>query len=145
MVRWDYYNKFENLVDKYMESTGEGNTKASQIVTSVNKLVYMYYNNGDVYDNTNNCFVEECCNDVSSYANWLYYNTTDKVKDLLNDIDDCYNDNDYELILKRLADTLLDEPYLEEQSKLEKVGSIYKCCGRFEYIEPDEEEDDEWY
>ena len=143
MVRWDYYNKFENLVDKYMESMGEGNTKASQIVTSVNKLVYMYYNNGDVYDNTN--FEHYCLNDVSDYANWLYDNTTDTIKNILTKVKDISCEVEYELILKQLADNLLVKPYLEEQSKLEKVGSIYKCCGKFKYIEDEEEEDDEWY
>ena len=39
-VDWGYYDKFEELVDKYMPMRGEGETKASQIVTAVSKLIY---------------------------------------------------------------------------------------------------------
>lgn len=50
-VDWDYYNKFEEITDKYMSNQGEGDTLASQIVTAINKLVYKWYNDGDVFDN----------------------------------------------------------------------------------------------
>ena len=38
-VKWSYFNKFEALEDKYLPIKGEGETKATQIVTSVCKLV----------------------------------------------------------------------------------------------------------
>ena len=47
--------------------------------------------------------------------------------------------------MKELADKLLDEEYLAEQSKLEKVGTIYECDGKFEYVEPASSEEDEEY
>ena len=47
-VDWGYFNKFEDTIDKYMPSSGEGETMASQIATAINKLVYKWYNDGDV-------------------------------------------------------------------------------------------------
>ena len=111
-IDWGYYDKFEKLIDKYMPMSGEGETKASQIVTAVNKLIYKYYNDGDVFDNTH--YLEGWANDLSSYANWLYENTKNAWK-ILNKIYDCSTNEDYEDLLKELADELLNEEYLAEQ------------------------------
>ena len=45
-VDWGYYDnaKFEELNGKYLPERGEGETKATQIITAVNKLVYKWYN-----------------------------------------------------------------------------------------------------
>ena len=53
-VSWIYYDliKFEELNKKYLPERGEGETKATQIVTALNKLIYKWYNDGDVFDNT---------------------------------------------------------------------------------------------
>lgn len=138
-VDWGYFDKYESLIDKYMPMRGEGETVASQIVTAVNKLIYKWYNDGDVFDNT--YCLEGWANDLSSYANWLYENTKDGCK-ILNKIADCTNNSEYEDLLQELADKLLNEEYLAEQSKLEKVGTIYDCDGKFKYEEPNDNEDD---
>ena len=135
---WGYFDKFETLIDKYMPMRGEGETMASQIVTAVNKLIYKWYNDGDVFDNTHH--LEGWANDLSDYANWLYENTKDAWK-ILNKIADCINEGEYEDLLQELADKLLNEEYLAEQSKLEKVGTIYNCDGKFKFVEQDDEED----
>ena len=142
-VQWDYYDKFETLIDKYMLARGEGETKASQIVTAVNKLVYKWYNDGDVFDNTHG--LEGWVNDLSSYANWLDKCTDLKASGILAKIKDCHNDSDYEHLLKELADTMLNEEYLAEQNKLEKVGTIYECDGKFKFVEFAEEDEDDYY
>ena len=51
-VDWEYFNKFEKINDKYLPLSGQGETMATQICTVVNKLVYKWYNDGDVFDNT---------------------------------------------------------------------------------------------
>lgn len=140
-VNWNYYNKYENLIDKYMPMRGEGETKASQIVTAVNKLIYKWYNDGDVFDNTYN--LRGWANDLSSYANWLYNNTD--TKDILLFIRDCISESDYEDLIKNLADTLFDEEFLKEQDKIEKVGSIYECNGFFEFNENYDDDEDDYY
>ena len=136
-VDWGYYDKFEGINDKYLPYKGEGTTKAMQIVVAVNKLIYKYYNDGDVFDNTYH--LEGGANDLSSYANWIYDNTKDGWK-ILNKIKDCYNDSDYEDLLKELADTLLVEDYLAEESKEEKIDTIYEYDGKFKYEEEEEED-----
>lgn len=66
-VNWNYFDKFEAITVKYMPDYGEGETIASQAVTAVNKLIYKWYNDGDVFDNTK--YLEGWWNDLSSYAN----------------------------------------------------------------------------
>ena len=136
-VDWNYYDKFEKLIDKYMPMQGEGETKASQIVTAVNKLVYKWYNDGDVYDNS--YALEGWANDLSDYANWLWEHT--EANEILEEVFNCYNNSNYEDLLKKLADKLLDENYLMEQNKVGKIGTIYSCEGAFKYVEQEDEED----
>ena len=139
-VDWDYYDKFEDINDKYLPYKGEGFTKAMQIVVAVNKLVYKYYNDGDVFDNTH--YLKGWANDLSSYANWLYHHTD--TQNILDKIAHCLNDEAYEDLLKELADKLLDEEYLAELNKVEKVETIYDCIGKFKFEEYQEEEEEEY-
>lgn len=145
MKEWSYFDKFETINDRYLPSQGEGETKATQVVTAVTKLVYKWYNDGDVYDNT--YALEGWCNDLSSYANWLHSHSDDKVKRILEKIAICCNGSDYEDLLAELADTLLDSEELEKMNAIPKDGSIYKCEGHFVFEEYDEEEEDDdyWY
>ena len=85
-VDWGYYDKFDGLNDKYLPISGEGETKATQIVTAVSKLVYKWYNDGDVFDNT--FHLEGWANDLSSYANWLYEHTD--ADNILANISNCF-------------------------------------------------------
>ena len=138
MVDWSYFDKFDKLQDEYLPVTGEGNTKATQIVTAVCKLVYKWYNDGDVFDNT--YFLDGWANDLSSYANWLYKHT--EWDYILDKISSCLSGAEYELLLKELADKLFDEEYLYIQNKLEKVESIYTCGGKFKFVDIPDDEDD---
>lgn len=135
---WSYYDKFDGVTEKYLPERGEGETKATQIVTALNKLIYKYYNDGDVFDNT--YYLESGGNDLSDYANWLYHHTTEKVKTILNKIEKCYSDDDYEDLLKELADSLFNGEYLAKQNELEKEFSIYDYDGKFKFKEETEEE-----
>lgn len=135
-VNWNYYDKFEGINDKYLPYKGEGATKAMQIVVAVNKLVYKYYNDGDVFDNTH--YLEGGANDLSSYANWLYHHTD--TKDILDRIVHCMTDEEYEDLLKDLADKLLNEEYLAEFREVKKVESVYDCIGKFKFNEYQEDE-----
>jgi hypothetical protein len=92
-VDWSYYDKkeFDEIDEKYLPASGEGENMASQIVLAVNKLVYKWYNDGDVYDNTYG--LEGWANDLSDYANWLWRYAD---ADVLMDIEKARNDSDYE-------------------------------------------------
>ena len=137
-VEWNYYDKFEKLFDKYLPVRGEGETKATQIVTAVCKLVYKWYNDGDVFDNS--YALEGWANDLSDYANWLWEHT--EANEILDKVFNCYNDSHYEDLLKELSDKLLDEQYLEAENNIKKIGTIYECDGKFQFVEQEEEE--EW-
>ena len=140
MVDWDYFDRFKEVNNEYLPDRGEGETKATQIVTAVNKLVYKWYNDGDVFDNTYG--LDGWCNDLSSYANWLYDNT-EEAPDILNRITDICRGDEYEELLKDLADVLLDTEFLEKETG-PATGSIYDCEGPFHFEEYEEEEED-WY
>lgn len=138
-VDWGYYDKFNGINEKYLPTQWEGETKATQIVTCINKLVYRYYNDGDVFDNT---YFLESGEDLSSYANWLYDNTNVEVQNILDKISSCLSDGEYEDLLQELTDTLFDEEYLLTQDKFEKVGTIYDYYGKFKF---EEENDNDYY
>ena len=140
MVDWSYFNKFESISDKYLPSYGEGETKASQIVTAVTKLVYKWYNDGDVYDNTGS--MTGWANDLSSYANWLRKYTD--AAGILDRIRDCWNEGQYEDLLKALADKLLDDEDLEQAAKQKKIDSIYKAEGPYRFEERYDDDEDEY-
>jgi hypothetical protein len=142
-VNWSYFDKFRDVIDKFMPDQGEGETYASQIATAINKLVYKWYNDGDVYDNS--CYLEGWANDLSDYANWLAKNV-DGAKDILDNIFEARNDSDYENILKALADNYLSMEFLDRASEKSKTGSIYDCAGDYSFDEHrwDEDEDDYW-
>lgn len=138
-VDWSYYNKpiFRKIDKIYLPEIGEGETMASQAVVAVNKLVYKWYNDGDVYDNVNSG-MSGWANDLSTYANWLAKYTN--AQPILVKIFECLDDSTYEDILKELADTILSKEYLQELSKKPKVSSVYEEQGEFKFS--DEDEDD---
>lgn len=142
-VDWSYYNapKFKEVEDAYLPATGEGDTMANQMITAVTKLVYKWYNDGDVFDN--NYGMEGWANDLSSYANWLY-RFIDGTASILNQIRDCYNDNEYEGLLQDLADYCFSPDVITLYADQPKAGSIYNCDGPFEFTEYSEDEEDEY-
>ena len=105
---------------------------ASQIVTAVNKLVYKWYNDGDVYDNTH--YLEGWANDLSDYANWLSENIDNRiVRDILFAGAYAKTGDDYEEHLFSLCEIVMDEAFLEEYAGKAKAGSIYDCSGEYSY------------
>lgn len=142
-IDWSYFDQFEAVVEKYMPDHGEGETMAQQIVTAVNKLVYKWYNDGDVFDNTH--ILKGWANDLSSYANWLDDHAAG-TSVILHGISGCTNDEDYELLLKNLVDLTLNEDYLRDYTDKPKVESIYECDGPFQFEEStDYDDDDDYY
>lgn len=140
-VSWEYYNKFDGVNDKYFVPSGEGETLASQIVVAINQLIYKWYNDGDVYDNSSPCGLTGGANDMSSYANWLakYVDGAKEILDTIFNLD--YGDEgEYEKILRRLADEYLDLDFLKT-AEVPKEGSIYNCDGPYKFEEMPEDED----
>lgn len=140
-VNWDYFNRFEDIYQEYMPDIGEGETLASQTVTAVNKLIYKWYNDGDVFDNVHSN-LRGWANDLSSFANWLYKYVPGKTQTILKNIYGINETSDYEYLLKELADYCLNEDLLQSL-KTDKQGSVYRCDGPFEFNE-DEYKDGEY-
>ncbi len=142
-VNWDYYDseKFDRVNDMYLPDRGEGNNMATQIVVAINKLIYKWYNDGDVFDNT--YYLSGWANDLSSYANWLNkYVPESRV--ILRRISNCKTESNYEDLLKDLADIFLDEEELEEYSEKPNIGSVYDCDGPYEFNWLDEDDEEEY-
>ena len=138
---WDNPN-FDMMVDQYMPSKGEGDTMASQVATAINKLVYKWYNDGDVFDNTHG--LEGFANDLSSYANWLY-KYIPQSRDALDEIYDCKTEDAYEYLLSNLIQAVVDLEDLENWSMQPKQGSIYSCDGPFQFDDdPYGESEEDW-
>ena len=145
-VDWEYFNRFHEVDDKYLPKRGEGDNMATQITTALAKLVYKWYNDGDVYDNR--YYLSGWANDLSDYANWLY-EYVNGADEILIRIKEAMNHEEYEHILKDLCDKYQQMELLDEYAKEEKVGSIYDCEGPFEFDdgweeEWDDDEEDDW-
>lgn len=136
---WKDFNKFSDILGKYLPASGEGETMASQIAIAVSKLVYKWFNDGDVYDNTHQ--LTGWANDLSTYANWLYKYADAK---FLDEIEDAESEGDYEDILYSLCENLAVPEKLVDWDNKPKVDSVYKCEGPFEFVDR-EDEDEDWY
>lgn len=143
MKDWGYFNRYQPTNYKYLPATGQGTTIATQTVTAVTKLVYKWYNDGDVYDNVHS-EMEGWLNDLSSYANWLWY-MFPEAHGILGRIKDCRDDGDYEDLLADLAELLLDMDKLDRLNEKPACESIYDCEGPFEFRMSDDDDEDEWY
>lgn len=128
-----------SILEKYLPDRGEGETKASQIATAVNKLVYRWYNDGDVFDNHYG-LDEYGYNDVSSYANWLYGNVPGCKAILEKIYHNCSSGSAYEKILDDLLGLCGDNELLEKFNEQPAQGSIYNAQGPFDvsYLHDDE-------
>lgn len=142
MKEWSYFDKFEEITNKYLPACGEGDTMATQMVTAVCKLVYKWYNDGDVYDNSG--YLDGWCNDLSSYANWLYQNIA--VNEILERVWNCKDDGEYEDLLAALANYCLTDELLDVLAEKPKAGSIYECDGPFAFdISKEDEDEEKWW
>ena len=134
---WDEFNRFES---KYMPDYGDGDTMAAQAETALNKLVYRWYNDGDVYDNQHG--MAGWANDISGSANWLA-NHFPGAKQILDRIYDIGSDEgEYEDILYDLCCLIHDTPnLLDSLNNIPKIGNAYSDEGpyKFEYYEEEEE------
>ena len=120
----DENSSYSILTDKYLPSKGQGENKASQLVTAANKIIYGWYNNGDTISGDGN--------DLTSYANWIDQKIKEpEIRKILKDDFIDYNDTYYlsEIILP-LIKFVFREDFLEGLASQEVEGDIYECQGR---------------
>ena len=143
---WDDFDQFVPIINKYIPIVGEGDTMASQAATAVNRLVYKWFNDGDVFDNVMGG-MQGWANDLSSEANWLLKHCPERGAEILFDISKCFIDSDYTDMLFRLAQAIIDPEYLKGLAEQQKVDSIYECEGPFRFeegMDEDMDEEEEW-
>lgn len=133
-----YFDRFNTVMQEYVSPSGEGDTMANQICTAVNKLIYRWYNDGDVFHDVHGFLDGTSANDISSYANWLYKYVPES-KDILSTIYDIFFEGPYTDLLKHLADALLNRDILNYYESMPQRGTIYNCTGPFEVSGPYDE------
>lgn len=140
---WGEFDQFENT-DKYLLPQGEGDNKGTQAAAAMCKLVYKWFNDGDVFDT--NYALKGWANDLSSYANWIYA-YVEGTSDILNRIKTIKEEGEYEDLLFDLISVV--DPQIPELLKEPKVDSIYDCEGPYSFYEAPTcpycgQEADEW-
>ena len=136
-IEWSDFDEFKNS-DDYLPVEGDGDTMGTQAATAVSKIIYKWFNDGDVYDN--NYILKGWGNDISGSANWLYEYIPETRKILLR-IKTCKNKDDYTNLLYDLINVV--DPMIPELNKKERIGNAYFEDGPFEFND-DEEDDDEY-
>ena len=133
-ITWDSFdNEFSDAINsKYLPEHGEGDTKATQCITAVNKLIYKWFNDGDVYDNS--WFLDGWCNDLSTYANWLH-EYVPETQQILERIQDTNSENKYTKLLWDLYTATFNDKLLKKLEEEPKEDSVYECTGPFEFHE----------
>ena len=130
-VEWDDFNQWSDYENIYLPREGEGDTKATQLITAVTKLVYKWFNDGDVFDNSTGN-LEGFANDLSSYANWIHKHYPE-FRDTLDKVFDAKIDDDYTNMLYELCEIVHHDEFLARENDKPKVGSIYDCEGPYEF------------
>lgn len=138
-IGWDDFSSPETdkIEKQYLPTSGEGDIMMSQAVTAGSKLIYKWFNDGDIFDT--NCALDMGWNDLSSYANWLY-KYIPETKSILDKVYKVHNEKDYTNMLYELFNKLYTNEMVDKYSKKPKIGSIYECDGQFECVEPETEE-----
>ena len=131
---WDDFKSPEAdaLSNKYLPVKGDGDNQASQAVTAASKLIYKWFNDGDVYDN--HYALEGWANDISGSANWLY-NYIPGAADILKRIETISDADGYDDILWDIYNLVFDKDLLTELETKPKVGDAYREEGPFEFEE----------
>ena len=137
---WDDFSEknFPNS-DKYLPDSGDGDSMGTQAATALCKLIYKWFNDGDVFDN--NYGMEGWMNDISGSANWLY-KYIPETNDILDRIETIGCDADaYVELLYDLISVV--DPMIPELLNKPKVGNAYNEDGYFSF-EIHNDEDDDW-
>lgn len=116
----------------YLPEEGEGDNMATQTVTATSKLIYKWFNDGDIYDN--HYWLDSGVNDLSSYANWLY-EYLPETRNILDRIKRVRSEGDYVDLLYELYLFVFDTELLQALEQLPKTGSVYNCDEPFEFKE----------
>ena len=130
----DFSDPVTDRIEKdFLPRSGEGENMMSQAVTATTKLIYKWFNDGDVFDN--NYGLEGWANDLSSYANWLDENIPE-AEPILARIRNVGSDEDaYTALLYDLMHTVFTDEMIVKYAGKPKEGTIYDCDGPYNFYE----------
>lgn len=132
---------FEAVTDEYMPRSGEGDNKLTQLLVAANKIIYRWYNDGDVIDSSTGLSLGD---DISGSANWIDKYMPSLAKSFKN-VYDSFNDDTYEKTVIIPFEKTLEKYFsTEDWKKLlsePKVGNAYRESGEYYWEFPDDEEE----
>lgn len=134
-IRWEDFSDpvTDEMENKYLPSQGEGDNMATQAVTAVTKIIYRWFNDGDVFDNTYG--LEGFANNLSSYANWLHENIPEAAV-VLSGIEEVGGRKKaYTKLLFDLEHAVLVPEVLAKYEAQPATGTVYDCEGPYEFYE----------
>lgn len=126
--------ELQELFDKYVPATGKADTVGGELLRAINKLLYRYYNDGDVVGLD---YGNETCN---APARFLETNT--KLEPWVLKLWEYAADKKYESLLNRLAQKVIQvckQDNLFEQANEEDMND-YDDPSDYTWAEEDEEE-----
>ena len=128
----DFSNPVTARIEKdFLPTSGEGDNMMSQAVTAATKLIYKWFNDGDVFDNTFG--LQGWANDLSSYANWLDENIPEAAA-ILSRIEAVGSDESaYTRLLFDLMHTVFNDEMIIKYADKPVVGTIYDCSGPYSF------------
>ena len=116
--------KVLQIVENIFPRHGDGDSKGTQAATAISKIVYKWFNDGDVFDNTFG--LEGWANDISGSANWLY-EYVKGTKDVLDSIARISTEDEYTELLYELCKVV--DPQIPDLLNEPKVGDAYDGPG----------------
>lgn len=129
-MKEDIFEKFDVLFNRWVPASGAAETIGGEIVRAVNKIVYGYYNDGDMIDQD---YGKETCNAAARFI--LNIDESEpfvKCRELADVLCTHYYENYEELL----------EGALEELIEKEELLSISENC--YDYLDYSEDEDFNW-
>lgn len=132
-LSWDDFSDpvTDRIEKDFLPANGEGDNMMSQAVTAATKLIYKWFNDGDVFDNTFG--LQGWANDLSDYANWLDENIPEAAT-ILNRIKAVGSDeNAYTQLLFDLMHAVFNDEMIVKYADKPVVGTIYDCSGPYSF------------
>lgn len=143
-LTWDDFvtDESQKIENEYLPVEDEGDSMATQAVTATVKLIYKWFNDGDVFDNVHSN-LNGWANNLSSYANWLD-SYIPETEDILRNIKGMNEKEEYTQLLYDLYKTVLNNSFIEKYKDKPKVGTIYDCRGPYEFDDGEDDYDDDY-
>lgn len=118
-------DEHKRIFEKYLPTYGQGITMATQTVTAILSVAFLYHRVNLMPYTCDNCGKQ------ADEANWLYRYGDDTTQYIMDRIKDCKKPSDFEDILEELAEHVFDADDLAALDRVASRGDVFDCDGRF--------------